>query len=160
MRAKRFSSGREQSCRNCGHGASVLHYALEATMEQADPFGKRITNVVELMNRLTPSNPDPVFHSKPLVATAVELDAESDPLESRIWAIVHSITDYQLQFIHGQPIRSQRIALRIPSPAGEIVEIIVAASSSQAIGDLFETSARFFAADSTVQLGGTGEEHT
>lgn len=158
MRANRFSTGREQSCRASRHGASVLHYALEATMEQADPFSNRITNVVELMNRLTPSNPDVVLRSKPLVATAVELDADSAPLESRIWAIVHSITDYQLQFIHGQPIRSERIALRIPSQDGEIVEIVVAASNSQAIGDLFETSARFFAADSTAKLEGTDDE--
>ncbi len=127
-------------------------------MEQAESVSKRITNVVELMNRLTPSNPDAVLRSKPLLATAVELDGDSPPLESRIWAIVHSITDYQLQFIHGQPIRSERIALRIPSPAGEIVEIVVAASQSQAFGDLFETSARFFMADSTEKLGGSGEK--
>lgn len=157
MKTERFFRGREQSCRATGHGASVLHYALEATMEQADPYSKRITNVVELMNRLTPSNPDTVLRSKPLVATAIELDADPVPLESRIWAIVHSITDYQLQFIHGQPIRSEKIALRIPSPDGEIVEIIVAASKSQAIGDLYETSARFFGADSTVHLDGTDD---
>ncbi|HEX5443515.1 MAG TPA: hypothetical protein VFW87_06790 [Pirellulales bacterium] len=117
-------------------------------MEQANHLNKRITSVVDLMSRLTNSNPDAVFSSKPLVATAVELDDDCRDPESQIWAIVHSISDYQLQFIHGQPIRGEKIALRIPSPGGEVVEIIVAAASSQSIGDLFETSARFYGPDS------------
>lgn len=142
-----FSGGREQSCRTCGQGASVLEYAVRSTMEQADPLNKRITNVVELMNRLTPATPDAVFISKPLVATAIELGDENALPESRLWAIVHSITDYQLQFIHGQPIRAEKIALRISSGGGEVVEIVVATSGSQPIGDLYETSARFFQAD-------------
>ena len=124
-------------------------------MEQADPIQKRITNVVELMNRLTPFSPDPVFCAKPLVASAVEIDGECALPESHIWAIVHSITDCQLQFIHGQPIRTEKVALRIPSPGGEIVEVVVAASSSHAIGDLFETSARFLGPDSREKPGET-----
>lgn len=149
-----FFGGREQSCRAHGHSASVLEDVVRSTMEQADPFNKRITNVVELMSRLTPATPDAVFISKPLVATAVELGDEDTECESQLWAIVHSITDYQLQFIHGQPIRTEKVALRISSAGGEVVEIVVATSGSQPIGDLYETSARFFGAEppSTVAI--------
>ena len=143
MRTNHFLLAGENPAALVGHGAIVCDFALEATMEQAEHVYPRVNNIVEIMNRLTNPDPDAVFRSKPLVATAIELDEPGDQGACYPWAIVYGISDHQLQFIHGQSLRGERIALRIAAPDGEIVEIVVATRSSQPIGDLFETSARF-----------------
>lgn len=85
---------------------------------------------------------------RPFVASAVELDCvpndEQPASEERLWVVVHTITNSEMQLIHSRPIRSKKLVLRIDSPSGEIVKVVLHAKNTSIQGDLFETTAQFY----------------
>jgi len=98
------------------------------------------------MDQLTSTEPN-ARQIRPVVASAVEIDGEGPSRDTRSWVILHSITDLGLRLIHARSFRAEKLAVRIESPTGEIVQVLVALTSTAEKGDLYETTACFSRSD-------------
>jgi hypothetical protein len=95
---------------------------------------------------IAPSEPS-VRHYKPLVASAMEIDDEGPTLRPRLWVILHSVTNSGLQLIHARHLKTKKLAVRIESPTGEIVQVLLSVMSTDSRGELYETTAEFATLD-------------
>lgn len=83
---------------------------------------------------------------QPLVASACELDGDQISEEAPQWVVMHDITESDIRLIHWKPLGSERLAVRVALPSGEIIHAVVARVDTQQHGPLYGTLARFFSA--------------
>ncbi|HVW39268.1 MAG TPA: hypothetical protein VHB99_18255 [Pirellulales bacterium] len=79
----------------------------------------------------------------PMIASAVDLKGDGGPSDRRMWVVIHGVTDAELRLIHPQPFQSEKVAVEISSPTGEILRVVLEPAGSRQQAELFETCARF-----------------
>ncbi|HEV3339878.1 MAG TPA: hypothetical protein VG125_05965 [Pirellulales bacterium] len=97
----------------------------------------------DLLCRLSEPGEPCARNLKPLVASAFEIGDEGSTGRPRQWVILHSVTSSGLQIIHSQHLQSKKLAVRIESPTGEVIRVLVSVTSTDSRGELYETSAVF-----------------
>jgi hypothetical protein len=107
-------------------------------------FVKRPTSFTDLFDLLVGST-NAAADGQPLVASACELDGDQISEEARQWVVMHDITDSDIRLIHWKPLGSERLAVRVALPSGEIIQAVVARVDTQQHGPVYGTLARFFA---------------
>lgn len=101
----------------------------------------------DLIARVAPAPAVNAVAMSPIIASAAELKGDGSPTERRMWVVIHSVTDAELRLIHPGLFQSEKVAVEIGSPSGEILRVVLELAGSRKEGELFETCARF------VQLG-------
>ncbi|HWB13989.1 MAG TPA: hypothetical protein VG826_32475 [Pirellulales bacterium] len=97
----------------------------------------------DLLCRLSEPSAPSARQLKPLVASAFEIDDDVPTRRPRQWVILHSVTNSGLQIIHSRNLQSKKLAVRIETPTGEIIRVLVFVTSTDPIGELYETTAVF-----------------
>jgi hypothetical protein len=97
----------------------------------------------DLLCRLSEPSAPSVRQLKPLVASAFEIDDDGPTGRPRQWVILHSVTSSGLQMIHSRHLQSKKLAVRIESPTGEIIRVLVSVTATDPVGELYETTAVF-----------------
>lgn len=105
----------------------------------------RPTTFTDLFDLLVGSK-NAAADGQPLVASACEFDGDQLSEDARQWVVMHDITDSDIRLIHWKPLGSERLAVRVALPSGEIIQAVVARVNTQQHGPVYGTLARFFTA--------------
>lgn len=106
-------------------------------------MSQRPTTFGQLLRRLTSPNPGIVQNQGPLIASAKEVAATSKDDGSSLWVILHSITDSDVRLIHSRPLSARELAVQIPVPSGEVLNVMLTTADSQKKGELYESTGQF-----------------
>jgi hypothetical protein len=98
----------------------------------------------DLITRVTPPAVPFARACRPVVASATELSDDGPLSNPRLWVILHTITRSTVQLFHSRPLRCDKLAVRIDSPTGEIVNVMLAVASTASRGEIYETTASFY----------------
>lgn len=71
-------------------------------------------------------------------------DACRRPARARraAWAVLHSISDWDVRMIHAQPLSGAHLDVEIHSPSGETLRFVLSIGGSKKSGQLYETAAK------------------
>lgn len=109
---------------------------MPSSEERFEDFG-------DLLGRLSAPSEASARQFRPLVASAIEMNDDGPTLRPRLWVILHSVTNSGMQLIHSQRLRTNKLAVRIESPTGEVVQVLLSVASTDPRGELYETTAQF-----------------
>lgn len=95
----------------------------------------------DLLSRLAGPLPERCRCCAPLIVSVVPHTARPNSENRPIWAVLHSITDWQVGLIHEQPLGDLQVDVAIKASAGEVLTFSLAVGRSKKNGELYETSA-------------------
>lgn len=105
----------------------------------------------DLAVRLVPATSPLVRCCGPLIASISPRGADAEQRPARAnkpaWAVLYSISDWEVRMIHAQPLNALETDIEISLPAGETLRFAISVGHSQKIGQLYETSAEVVHSD-------------
>lgn len=98
----------------------------------------------DLASRLAPAPSSGVRCCGPLIASIrSHTDDAMPPARAKraAWAVLHSISDWEVRMIHAQPLGALQMDVEISLPSGETLRFVLTAGGSKKLGPLYETAA-------------------
>jgi hypothetical protein len=104
-------------------------------------MSQRPCTLGNLLQRLTSPREANIRCWGPIIASLAPHKAAGGINETPTWAILHSISDWEVQLIHPQPLKHRQFDVEINAVGGEVIRFVLSVGRSVRIRDLYQTSA-------------------